>query len=166
MCGPRRPPRLGTSHLLPGGGWGRLHFHVMYKQFYDPTPQSRWKIISTPPPIYDKNVYDPHPPHPNSQYSSPQTQSFILLLYCYHLSEDCLPSLSCFCASFYENQNCLLMTRQNDNHSPGPGPGRQVPSSHERSELSNTILSTSSRGDKRVWKCIPIPNGLGGNLHL
>ena len=49
---------------------------------------------------------------------------------------------------------------QKNNHSPGPGPGRQVPSSHQRSELNNTILSTFSRGDKRIWKCIPIPNGL------
>ena len=48
------------------------------------------------------------------------------------------------------SQNCLLVTRQNDNHSPGPGPGRLVPSSHQRSELSNTILCTFSRGDKRA----------------
>ena len=60
------------------------------------------------------------------------------------------------------------MTRQNDNHSPGPGPGprRLVPSSHQRSELSNTILGTFSRGDKRVWKCIPDPNGLGEKATL
>ena len=54
-----------------------------------------------------------------------------------------------------QNQNCLLVTLQNDNHSPGPG--RLVPSSHQR-----TILGTFSKGDKRVWKCIPIPNGLWG----
>ena len=54
----------------------------------------------------------------------------------------------------------LLVTRQNDTHSPGSGPGR-VPSSHQRSELSNTILGTFSRGDKRVWRCTPIPNCLG-----
>ena len=58
--------------------------------------------------------------------------------------------------------------RQNDTHSPEPGPwpGRLVPSSHQRSEFSNTILGTFSRGDKRVWKCNPIPNGLGEKLHL
>ena len=61
-------------------------------------------------------------------------------------------------------QNCLLVTRQNDNHSPGPG--RLVPSSHQRSELSNTILGTFSRGDKRVWKCIPVPNCPGGKATL
>ena len=61
-------------------------------------------------------------------------------------------------------QNCLLVTRQNGNHSPGPG--RLVPSSHQRSELSNTILGTFSRGDKRVWQCIPVPNGLGGGATL
>ena len=46
----------------------------------------------------------------------------------------------------------LLATRQNDNHSPGPGPGpgRLLPSSHQRSELSNTILGTFSRGDKSL----------------
>ena len=65
-----------------------------------------------------------------------------------------------------QNQNCLLVTRRNDNHSPGPGPGRLGPSSHQRSELSNAILGTFSRGDKRVWKCIPIPNGLGGKATL
>ena len=63
-----------------------------------------------------------------------------------------------------QNQNCLLVTLQNDNHSPGPG--RLVPSSHQRSELSNTILCTFSRGDKRIWKCIPVPNGLGGKATL
>ena len=41
-----------------------------------------------------------------------------------------------------QNQNCLLVTCQNDNHSPGPG--RLIPSSHQRSELSNTILGTSA----------------------
>ena len=66
----------------------------------------------------------------------------------------------------FQNQNCLLVTRQNDNHSPGPGPLRLVPSSHQRSELSNTILGTFSKGDKRVWKCIPIPNGLGEKATL
>ena len=55
-----------------------------------------------------------------------------------------------------QNQKCLLVTCQNVNHSPGPWAGRLVPSSHQRSELSNTILGTFSRGDKRVWKCIPI----------
>ena len=48
-----------------------------------------------------------------------------------------------------QNQNCLLVTRQNNNHSPGPGPGRLVPSSHQRSKLSNSILGALSRGDKR-----------------
>ena len=69
-----------------------------------------------------------------------------------------------FIASVHERSESelLLVTRQNDNHSPGPGPGRLVPSSHQRSELSNTILGTFRRGDKRVWKCIPVPNGLGG----
>ena len=58
-----------------------------------------------------------------------------------------------------QNQNCLLVTLQTDNHSPGSG--RLVPSSHQR-----TILSTFSRGDKRIWKCIPIPNDLWGKATL
>ena len=60
----------------------------------------------------------------------------------------------------------LLVTRQNDSHSPGPRPGRLVPSSQQRSELSNTILGIFSRGDKRVCKCIPFPNGLGEKATL
>ena len=52
------------------------------------------------------------------------------------------------------------MTRLNYNHSPGPWPGRLVPSSHQRSKLSNSILGAFSTGDKRIWKCFPIPNGL------
>ena len=63
-----------------------------------------------------------------------------------------------------QNQNCLLVTRQNDNHSPGPG--RLVAISHQRTEFSDTILGTFCRGDKRVWKCIPIPNGLGEKATL
>ena len=62
-----------------------------------------------------------------------------------------------------QDQKCLLVTRQNDIYSPGPGPGRLVLhcSSHRRSVLSNTIIGTFSSGDKRVWKYIPRPNGLG-----
>ena len=45
-----------------------------------------------------------------------------------------------------QNQNCLLVTRQNDNHSPGSGlgPGRLAPSSHQRSELVATPSSAPS----------------------
>ena len=73
---------------------------------------------------------------------------FILQSFWFHLHE--LQNLK---------QNCLLVTLQNDNHSPGSV--RLDPSSHQR-----TILSTFSRGDKRVWKCIPIPNGLWGKATL
>ena len=55
----------------------------------------------------------------------------------------------------------LLVTRQNDNHTPGPGPGKLVARSHQRSELSISILCTFSRGDDRIWKFVPIPNCLG-----
>ena len=37
-------------------------------------------------------------------------------------------------------QDSLLVKRRNDNHSPGPVIRELVPSSHQRSELSNTIL--------------------------
>ena len=39
-----------------------------------------------------------------------------------------------------QDQDSLLMKRRNDNHSPGPVIRGLVPSSHQRSELSNTIL--------------------------
>ena len=65
-----------------------------------------------------------------------------------------------------QNQNCLLVTRRNDNHSPWPWPGRLVPSSHQRTELSNPILCAFSRGKKGVWKCIPISNSLGKEATL
>ena len=40
----------------------------------------------------------------------------------------------------FSESELLLVTRQNDNYSPGPGPGRLVPSSHQRSELSNIFF--------------------------
>ena len=75
---------------------------------------------------------------------------------------------TCFYIIFIhcQNQNRLLVTRQNNNHSPVPWPGILVPSSHRRSELSNSILGTFSRGDKRVWNCIPVSKDQGGKLHL
>ena len=39
-----------------------------------------------------------------------------------------------------QDQDSLLVKRQNDNHSPGPVIRELVPSSHQRNELSNTIL--------------------------
>ena len=55
-----------------------------------------------------------------------------------------------------QNQNMLLMTRQKDIHSPGPG--KLIPIPHKRSKLSSTILYTFSRDE---WKFVPIPDGLG-----
>ena len=44
-----------------------------------------------------------------------------------------------------QNQKCLLVTRQNDNHSPGPlWPGRLVPSCHQRSEQGWTLTGARS----------------------
>ena len=43
-----------------------------------------------------------------------------------------------------QDQDSLLVKRRNDNHSPGPVIRELVPSSHQRSELSNTILSIFS----------------------
>ena len=43
-----------------------------------------------------------------------------------------------------QNQNILPVTRQNDNHSPRPGPGRLVPSSHRRSELQTPSSAPSA----------------------
>ena len=39
-----------------------------------------------------------------------------------------------------QDQDSLLVKRRNGNHSPGPVIRELVPSSHQRSELSNTIL--------------------------
>ena len=39
-----------------------------------------------------------------------------------------------------QDQDSLLVKRRNNNHSPGPVIRELVPSSHQRSELSNTIL--------------------------
>ena len=47
-----------------------------------------------------------------------------------------------------QDQDSLLVKRRNDNHSPGPVIRELVPSSHQRSELSNTILGIFSRWDR------------------
>ena len=58
-----------------------------------------------------------------------------------------------------QDQDSLLVKRRNDNHSPGPVIRELVPSSHQRSELSNTILCIFSEWDQRIG--IPIPDSLG-----
>ena len=60
-----------------------------------------------------------------------------------------------------QDQDSLLVKRRNDNHSPGPVIRELVPSSHQRSELSNTILCIFSRLDQRIGEGIPIPDSLG-----
>ena len=60
-----------------------------------------------------------------------------------------------------QDQDSLLVKCQNDNHSPGPVIRELVPSSHQRSELSNTILCIVSRWDQRIGEGIPIPDSLG-----
>ena len=42
-----------------------------------------------------------------------------------------------------QDQDNLLVKRRNDNHSPGPVIRELVPSSHQRSELSNTVFSST-----------------------
>ena len=64
-------------------------------------------------------------------------------------------------ASFDQDQDSLLVKRRNDNHSPGPVIRELVPSSHQRSELSNTILCIFSGWDQRIGEGIPIPDSLG-----
>ena len=53
------------------------------------------------------------------------------------------------------------MKHRKDNHSPGPVIRELVPSSHQRSELSNTILCIFSRWDQRIGEGIPITDSLG-----
>ena len=57
-----------------------------------------------------------------------------------------------------QDQDSLLVKRRNDSHSPGPVIRELVPSSHQRSELSNTILCIFSR---ETGEGIPIPDSLG-----
>ena len=52
------------------------------------------------------------------------------------------------------------MKRHNDNHSPGPVIRELVPSSQQRSELSNTILCIFSRWDQRIGEGLPILDSL------
>ena len=59
-----------------------------------------------------------------------------------------------------QDQDSLLVKRRNDNHSPGPVIRELVPSSHQRSELSNTILCNFSGWDQRIGEGIPIPDSL------
>ena len=70
---------LGTSHLLPAGGWGGglVTFSCAVQKFLRPSPQSHWKKNLNPLDLWQKSLC---PPPQNSQYSSPQTQSFIFAL--------------------------------------------------------------------------------------
>ena len=60
-----------------------------------------------------------------------------------------------------QDQDSLLVKRRYDNHSPGPVIRELVPSSHQRSELSYTILCIFSGWDQRIGEDIPIPDSLG-----
>ena len=60
-----------------------------------------------------------------------------------------------------QDQDSLLVKRRHDNHSPGPVIRELVPSSHQRSEFSNTILCIFSGWDQRAREGIPIPDSLG-----
>ena len=75
-----------------------------------------------------------------------------------------LPRHLCFMVQWFcltQDQDSLLVKRRNDNHSPGPVIRELVPSSHQRSELSNTILCIFSRWDQRIGEGVPIPDSLG-----
>ena len=60
-----------------------------------------------------------------------------------------------------QDQDSLLVKRRNDNHSSGPVIRELVPSSHQRSELSNAILCIFSRWDQRIGEGIPIHDSPG-----
>ena len=59
------------------------------------------------------------------------------------------------------DQESLLVRRRNNNHSPGPVIRELVPSTHQRNELSNTILCIFSGWDQSIGEGIPIPDILG-----
>ena len=50
---------------------------------------------------------------------------------------------------------CYWWLVKKDIHSPGPWTGELVPIPHTRNKFC-----TLSKRDERVWKCVPIPNGL------
>ena len=60
-----------------------------------------------------------------------------------------------------QDRDSLLVKCRNDTHSPGPVIRELVPSSHQRSELSNTIICIFSRWDQGIGEGIPIPDSLG-----
>ena len=72
-----------------------------------------------------------------------------------------LSNLQALCSWKNQDQDSLLVKRRNDNHSPGPVIREFVPSSHQRSELSNTILCIFSGWDQRIGEGIPISDSLG-----
>ena len=61
-----------------------------------------------------------------------------------------------------QNQNNLLVKRQNDNI----GRGRLVPSSNKGSKFRYTIVGQFSRGDERAREDIPVPDSLGKETFL
>ena len=65
-----------------------------------------------------------------------------------------------------QDQDSLLVKRRNDNHSPGPVIRELVPSSHQRSELCNTVLCIFSGWDQRIGEGIPIPGSMGEETTL
>ena len=69
--------------------------------------------------------------------------------------------LRCLTLDQDQDQDSLLVKRRNDSHSPGPVIRELVPSSHQRSELRNTILCIFSGWDQRIGEGIPIPDSLG-----
>ena len=65
-----------------------------------------------------------------------------------------------------QNQNSLLVKRQNDNTSPGDWPRKIGPSSHKGSKFRYTIVRQFSRGDERIREDIPVPDSLGKETFL
>ena len=81
--------------------------------------------------------------------SSLNNMNLLKVWICLHLCQIVLPGknkmlltrLSCQ----DQDQDSLLVKRRNDNHSPGPVIRELVPSSHQRSDFSNTVLCIFSR---------------------
>ena len=65
-----------------------------------------------------------------------------------------------------QNQNSLLVKRQNGNTSPGLGPGRLVPSSHKGTEFRYAVVRQFGRGDERNRGDIPVHDSLGKEAFL
>ena len=99
-----------------------------------------------------------HPPvqlFERAQSERPLSRTEYCLLLLHHVGEVCA-----------KDQDSLLVKRQSLTNSPVPVIRELVPSSHQRNELSNTILCIFSRLDQRIREGIPIHDSQSSRKRL